>query len=99
MPTINKPKRRQQYESLDAKRKERMQIYNTARWKELRLTKLRQDPLCERCKEEGRITPADDIHHITSFMSSNDFHQRRFLAFDMNNLKSLCDKCHQREHN
>lgn len=95
MPTIYKPKR----QNNSPKRKERMQIYNTARWRELRESKLRNNPLCEKCLEEGRTTPADDIHHIQSFMSSDDPIIRKALAFDSNNLMSLCDWCHQKVHN
>lgn len=97
MPTINKPKRKTS--NREVKREERMKIYNTARWRELRLIKMRKNPLCEMCEKDGRITAAEDIHHITSFMSVDDSCQRKFLAFDINNLMSLCDKCHQKVHN
>lgn len=96
MPTIYKPKRQR---SNEGKRKERMTIYNTARWRELRILKLKQNPLCEVCLTKSVIKPADDVHHIISFMSTEDFVQRRFLAFDFNNLMSLCDQCHQEIHN
>lgn len=96
MPTIYKPKRQR---SNEGKRKERMQIYNTARWRELRKVKLMSDPLCEMCLKEGKSTPAEDIHHITSFMTVDDMTARKVLAFDYDNLMSLCDVCHQRVHN
>ena len=96
MPTIYKPKRQRPNEG---KRKERMNIYNTARWRELRVLKLQRNPLCEICLKSGRVTPADDIHHVISFMSTHDPIQRKFLAFDFNNLMSLCDRCHQEIHN
>lgn len=95
MPTIYKPKRQRRNEGL---RRERMQIYNTARWRELRILKLQKDPLCECCLKKGKVTPAEDIHHIISFMNTNDPVQRKFLAFDFNNLMSLCDVCHQSIH-
>lgn len=97
MPTIYKPKKRQRVN--EGKRKERMSIYNTARWRELRRLKLQRDPLCENCLKKDTVKPADDIHHIVSFMSTNDPVQRRFLAFDFDNLMSLCDECHQEIHN
>lgn len=95
MPTIYKPKRQRPNEG---KRKERMSIYNTARWRELRRLKLQRDPLCEICLKKDIVKPADDIHHIVSFMSTNDPVQRKFLAFDFANLMSLCDECHQEVH-
>lgn len=96
MPTIYKPKRQRLNEG---KRKERMQIYNTARWRELRRVKFMNDPLCEMCLKQGVTTPADDVHHIQSFMSVDDLTKRKEIAFDYGNLMSLCDKCHQKMHN
>lgn len=96
MPTIYKPKHQKPNEG---NRKERMSIYNTARWRELRVLKFKSNPLCEMCLKADRITPADDIHHIVSFMTTYDPVQRTFLAFDFDNLMSLCDRCHQAIHN
>lgn len=98
MPNIYKPKRKQQkndnyYDS------ERRKIYNTERWRKLRRWKFINNPLCEKCLENGIVTPAEDVHHIVSFMSTDDPVQRIFLAYDYNNLKCLCKKCHQKEHN
>ncbi|MGJ1015447.1 HNH endonuclease [Bacteroides salyersiae] len=45
------------------------------------------------------VTPAEDIHHIVSFMSVDNPDQRIFLAYDFDNLMSLCKKCHQNIHN
>lgn len=97
MPTIYKPRGSKDKEN--HKRKERMEIYNSARWRAMRLAKLRDNPLCEMCEREGRTTLADDVHHIQSFMSTDDPYGRRALAFDYDNLMSVCDRCHQRLHN
>ncbi|MCI1681428.1 MAG: HNH endonuclease [Bacteroides sp.] len=51
------------------------------------------------CEKEGKVTPAEDIHHIVSFMSTDDVYRRKELAYDFNNLMSLCKKCHQKIHN
>lgn len=98
MPTIYKPKRRYNRtgNSYDA---ERRKIYNSERWRRLRKIKFAADPLCEVCKKEGRITPAEDIHHIRSFMTGATPDQRYALAYDYDNLMSVCKKCHQRIHN
>lgn len=98
MPTINKPKRTppkrgNHYDS------DRRKIYNSERWQRLRAWKFTNDPLCELCIKEQRATPTEDIHHITSFMSTEDPIQRVFLAYDYDNLMSLCKPCHQRMHN
>ncbi|EEF91931.1 hypothetical protein BACCELL_00400 [Bacteroides cellulosilyticus DSM 14838] len=49
--------------------------------------------------QENKTVPAEDIHHIISFMSTDDPQQRLFLAYDYDNLMSLCKQCHQKIHN
>lgn len=98
MPTIYKPKKQQsktgnQYDS------ERRKIYDSARWKRLRAWKFTCSPLCEVCLQKDIVTPAEDIHHIVSFMSTDDPMKRKFLAYDYDNLQSLCKACHQGIHN
>lgn len=75
-----------------------MSVYNTARWKRLRLVKLKNNPLCEICEKKGITKMADDVHHIQSFMSVDDPEARKALAFDYDNLMSLCDECHSEIH-
>lgn len=98
MPTINKPKTARNRNN-ELKRKERMKIYNSQRWRTLRAWKMLNSPLCEICEANGKITPVDDVHHIISFMSTEDPARRNFLAFDYDNLMSVCDECHQKLHN
>lgn len=98
MPTIykpkkNKPKDNNQYDA------DRRKIYNSERWRRLRAWKFLCSPLCELCLKEGKTIPAEDIHHIISFMSTDNPRQRLFLAYDFDNLMSLCKQCHQRIHN
>ena len=96
MPTIYKPTKSS---SNEGKRKERMKIYNSARWRELRRLKLNKDPLCEICKRDGMVTPATDVHHKQSFMDYQDSETRKVMAFSLDNLMSLCDSCHSKLHN
>lgn len=98
MPTIYKPKKKQtkndnQYDA------ERRKIYSSERWRRLRAWKFSCDPLCESCLREGKTVPAEDIHHVVSFMSTDDPQRRIHLAYDYDNLMSLCKPCHQRAHN
>ncbi len=96
MPTIlRKSKKR----TNDGLRKERMAIYNTAHWRKLRDYKLRISPLCEMCLKEGRTTAAEEVHHIVSFMETTNQDVRIQLAFDDENLMSVCKVCHQKMHN
>lgn len=93
MPTITKPKKRPQTgRNLNAE--ERAKIYRTARWRRLREAKLMTDPLCEICGEV-----AEDVHHKISFMETTNTDHRYALAFDYDNLQSVCKQCHQKIHN
>lgn len=98
MPTINRPKRTRKNEG-DAYDRERRRIYDSARWRRLSGLKLMQDPLCEYCKKRGVVRPAEDVHHIVSFMEGRGKAQREWLAYDYDNLVSLCKTCHQQVHN
>lgn len=98
MPTIKKtikkhPRRTDSYNV--ARRK----VYQSQRWRTLRLLKLSECPLCERCSKVGDVVPAIDVHHVVSFMSTDDPVKRVALAYDYDNLMSLCKECHQYIHN
>jgi hypothetical protein len=61
--------------------------YSTARWKRLRLAKLRSDPLCEYCPD-GVATPANEVDHKSPINQGG-------APFDMDNLASTCSACHR----
>ena len=98
MPTIHKPKKNnaRQGNTYDA---DRRKIYSSERWRKLRAWKFASNPICEECEKAGLATPTEDIHHIISFMSVTDPIVRLRLAYDYDNLQSLCKKCHQKKHN
>lgn len=100
MPTIKRIKHKSEYRNSNVKKTERQAIYNTKRWHDLRRQKLMQDPLCEDCLrlEDGRVEPATEIHHNISFMSTNDPIEREQLAYDFDNLVSLCSYHHKLRH-
>ncbi len=95
MAWIYKPKKDRRNE---LNRKERIKIYNTQRWRDLRAWKMTNDPLCEECSKNNKVTAVEDVHHIISFMSTNDPIERSRLAFDYNNLMSICKECHAKKH-
>lgn len=99
MPTITKRSQHANRATISGNKKERMKIYNHRRWRELKNIKLDLNPLCEECLRDGYITPAEDVHHIISFMSVTNTTARYRLAYDINNLQSLCKQCHQKKHN
>lgn len=55
-------------------------------WRRIRLRKLHAQPLCEQCIRGGRVTSADQVHHILPLSDGG--------TNDMGNLMSLCASCH-----
>lgn len=80
------------------KRQIRHKYYNSRTWRKLRPIKMANNPLCEDCLKEGRITPAEEVHHIESPFKYKDY-RRDLLFADYSNLVSLCKECHIKRHN
>jgi len=59
-------------------------------WKRIRDRHAAQHPLCERCLEEGRLVPMEEVHHKVP-VSKGGTHAR-------DNLMSLCRSCHNKIH-
>ena len=55
-------------------------------WRKIRARYIRAHPLCELCREEGRLTPAQEVHHILALRDGG--------THDDENLMSLCTSCH-----
>lgn len=72
-----------------ADRKDRQVFYVSAKWRRLRARHLHSEPLCRRCKSDGRFVQATVVDHIFRFVNTADP-----LAIDPSNLQSLCDRCH-----
>ena len=79
--------------------KETLSFYGTAAWKRARQQALDRDMgLCVWCRQRGRYARdrkgrrvpvlATMVHHIQHLEDRPD------LALDLNNLVSLCDRCH-----
>lgn len=101
MPTIVKGGTRRyngKRESNDLERKKRQRIYQNPLWKRLRDAHLMEHPLCEVCELEGKVTLAEDCHHIISFTTGRNELEMKTLAFDPNNLVAVCKQCHNRLH-
>lgn len=60
-------------------------------WEKVRGAKLLDSPLCEVCKKEGRLTPAEEVHHIVPIRDGGD-------VYSSDNLMSICHSCHMKEH-
>lgn len=86
--------------------KDKQDIYNSREWKELRIQKLRANPLCEQCIKDGEaagvpggyVSSATCVHHIIPIETARTKDEMRQLAFNWNNLMSLCKSCHARIH-
>lgn len=78
--------------------KDKATIYNSREWKELRIQKLRANPLCERCASQNHVRSAHCVHHITPIETAATMEEMRRLAFNPANLMSLCDECHHKIH-
>lgn len=74
----------QRYEKYD-RSPEMKKRYGRA-WKRIRDRHITQYPLCEMCKNHGRLTPAEEVHHILP-LSQGGTHED-------SNLMSLCKSCH-----
>lgn len=81
-----------------AKDKEYQQLIHTAKWLRLRRDTLTAHPLCQRCKAEGRITPATEVHHIRPVEEAFTKAERVQRMFDPHNLMALCCDCHVKVH-
>ena len=83
--------------------KETNPFYGTDAWKRCRAAALRRDHgLCQRCLKEGRreIFADGRTFPVLATMVHHKLHleDRPDLALNLDNLVSLCDACHEKEH-
>lgn len=81
-----------------AKDKTYIRLIHTERWVKLRRAKLSRDPLCERCKEQGVIEAAVEVHHVIPVEDAQTEREKESLMFDSHNLMALCHDCHVEMH-
>ena len=74
--------------------KEKSQFYKTNKWVALRNTALIRDKyMCQCCKANNKAINATCVHHIFPIERYPDY------KYELWNLMSLCDKCHDEMHN
>ena len=61
--------------------------YKTPTWQRIRRQQLAAEPLCQRCKAEGRIVPATVVHHVEP-------HKGDWAKFISGPFESLCKQHH-----
>jgi 5-methylcytosine-specific restriction protein A len=59
-------------------------------WEKLRKIFLRENPLCQDCLDAGKLTPANEVHHIKKVKEHPE------LRLVKTNLRALCKACHNR---
>ena len=96
MPTLNIQRKKKEHNNTPM-RELRRTAYNNTAWRKLRNYYMKLHPLCEHCLSQGRIVPAEDIHHKKSPFASGAINYE--LLLDEKNLESLCKECHASEHN
>lgn len=62
-------------------------LYNSHRWRKLRLAYLKANPLCRMCSQAGRVTPATICDHIKP-------HKGDIALFYGGPFQPLCKECH-----
>jgi 5-methylcytosine-specific restriction protein A len=62
--------------------------YRTARWARIRAQKMRENPLCVECEQEGILEPWTDLDHVVPHRSNPA------LFWDYTNLRGLCHRHH-----
>ena len=59
-------------------------------WARARTAHLTEHPLCEDCRQHGRLAPATQVHHLVRVTERPD------LMYTPDNMLSLCERCHSR---
>ena len=86
----------EEHQKLEAKRYEKYDRDPAVRrrygrvWKRIRDSYAEAHPLCELCKEAGRLVPVEEVHHKVP-LAEGGTHARE-------NLISLCKSCHASIH-
>ena len=66
-------------------------LFGTAKWKRLRLSVLRDEPLCRPCSERGLTVEAVEVDHITP--REQDGSVENF--YNRDGLQPICVPCHR----
>lgn len=60
-----------------------------SQWRKIRNRYIKVHPLCEKCKEQGRMKAAEEVHHVLPLEHGG--------THDESNLQALCKSCHSRQ--
>ena len=72
-------------------------FYKSPQWKRCRDAYMRSTGgLCEDCYKEGRIVPAEEVHHKI-FITPQNINDPS-ITLNPGNLVALCRECHRKRH-
>lgn len=72
-------------------------FYSSQAWRDCRSAYTKsQGGLCERCLQNGRITPSAIVHHKIHLTPENI--NNPDITLDWNNLECVCRDCHAQIH-
>ena len=70
-----------------------IKFYKLGVWKKIRRVRIELDNFeCQECKRNGKVGKPDMVHHIKTVKEYPRF------ALQLNNLETLCNSCHNKEH-
>lgn len=72
----------------------RTKIYSSKRWIATREHVLNNNPFCVLCAEKDRVVPAVDVDHLRPLSDIILHGLDSELAYDLENLRGLCKRCH-----
>lgn len=101
MPWLKKAPKPPRSRCRDERKKIAARLYNKAAWRHLRASTMDRMPYCVACLcrvSGGRLTPAEEVHHLTPILSGMDEAQRADLAYAPDNVAPLCRRCHRLIH-
>lgn len=77
-------------------------LMNARRWWEVKaIVKQRAGGDCEQCKQEGRVVPGVDCHHIRPVEAARTYDGPDGMVarcYDPENVRLLCVACHKEAH-
>lgn len=91
MPTLYKAKKKS---NKNRNKQRRSESYNSYIWRLLRDAYIKHYPLCQICQHNGKLTPAEDVHHKDSPFHYSDKAVIYDKLTDVDNLISVCKQCH-----
>lgn len=74
-------------------------FYWSKAWRKLRILKLAENPLCEECQRNGKLTRAQMVDHIEPINKIDPYDLQGIYKHPLSksNLQSMCNSCHAKK--